>query len=150
MTSKNLQVFKVLDTDKKFPQKPGLLAIAADSDNQTITNQSRSFIDPNTYRQKQIRTNFKSSHTVSSPMVTDNLTLDEKRRIQNSGSRKNKEADRNIPLFEGKTVILLDKFNCNWENLNHQSNQKFTNEQILRKLVEKTTKLHQIYGDMIN
>jgi hypothetical protein len=48
ITSKKLQVFKVLNTDKSH--EPGLQAIAANSDNQTITNQSRSFSNPNTYK----------------------------------------------------------------------------------------------------
>jgi hypothetical protein len=65
MTSKSLQVFKILDTDKFFPQKSGLQAIAADLDNQTVTNQIRNFSDSNTYRQKQIGTNFKDSNTMS-------------------------------------------------------------------------------------
>jgi hypothetical protein len=102
MTSKDLQVFTVLDTDKFFPQKPGLQAIAADSDHQTITNQSRSFSDPNTYRQKHIGTNFKNSHTVSPPMVKDNPILDEKEEFESQEAEKTKKQMRTFHFLKEK------------------------------------------------
>jgi hypothetical protein len=70
-----------------------------------------------------------------------------KKRIKYHEAGENKETDSNIPLFERKAVILFEKSNGNYENLNRQQNQNFPKEEILRKLVAKTTKLHRIIDD---
>jgi hypothetical protein len=115
MTSKNWKFLKFWILINFLLQKSGLQAIAADSDNQTITNQRRSFSEPNTYTQKQIGTNFKNSHTVSCPMVTDNPTLDEKEEFESQEAEKTKKQMRTFHsvlglqvCFPGSTFLAIE------------------------------------------